>query len=131
MEYNVFQFSDLWYHQISNTAMGTSVVPIYAHLYYGIHKTSVLLPTFILLSEIRTLHICILISTLVWTKRNLLVCMTFVILVYKNYSWDYIFPRIHIFSGTNFFWVYILLQTSIYLTRKYLGNSQSKIIPTF
>ena len=46
MEHNVFKFGDLWFHQTSGTAMGTSVAPIYALLYYGIHENTTLLPRF-------------------------------------------------------------------------------------
>ena len=38
MRNNVFVFGDLYYRQKSGTAMGTSVAPVYATIYFGIHE---------------------------------------------------------------------------------------------
>ena len=46
MSNNVFVFGDLFYRQMSGTAMGTSVAPAYATIYYGIHEERTLLDTF-------------------------------------------------------------------------------------
>ena len=45
MTRNIFQFDDTFWLQINSTAMGTSVVCMYATMYYALHERFSILPT--------------------------------------------------------------------------------------
>ena len=42
MTQNIFTFSDLTFKQLNGTAMGTTPVPPYTTMYYGIHEEKLL-----------------------------------------------------------------------------------------
>jgi hypothetical protein len=46
MRFNIFEFGNLWIHQLRGTAMGTSSACVWATIYYAIHENKVLLPRY-------------------------------------------------------------------------------------
>ena len=46
MTHKIVKFGDLHYHQMSRTAIGNTIAPVYALVHYGIHEETCLLPKY-------------------------------------------------------------------------------------
>ena len=46
MKNNIFEWGDLYFLQLLGTAMGTSAACMWATIYFAVHETETLLPTY-------------------------------------------------------------------------------------